>query len=108
MAANTTLSSILMICIAVLKTLLLPYGVTLAQTAGHAVLRLADADVLPFDFRNLYQTINGYVKELMEFTDDLRQNTKADNDIVAKHLYSIAQDTADHLAAPVTKDEVPL
>ncbi|HNP21204.1 MAG TPA: transferrin receptor-like dimerization domain-containing protein [Panacibacter sp.] len=83
------------------------YGVTLAQTAGHAVLRLADADVLPFDFRNLYQTINGYVKELMEFTDDLRQNTKADNDIVAKHLYSIAQDTADHLAAPVTKDEVP-
>ena len=43
----------------------------------------------------------------MEFTDDLRQNTKADNDIVAKHLYSIAQDTADHLAAPVTKDEVP-
>ena len=41
------------------------YGVALAETAGHAVLRMANADVLPFDFTHLYKTINGYSDELM-------------------------------------------
>ena len=43
------------------------YGVTLAETSGHAVLRMANADVVPFDFTHLYKTIDGYSKELSEF-----------------------------------------
>ena len=42
------------------------YEVALAKTAGHAVLRMADADVLPFDFTHLYKTINGYADELTQ------------------------------------------
>src|SRR5678810_1086253 len=34
------------------------YGVTLSKTAGRVMLRLADADVLPFEFNTLYKTIN--------------------------------------------------
>lgn len=40
------------------------YGRTLVQAAGTATIRLADAQVLPFEFINLAETINGYVDEL--------------------------------------------
>ncbi len=40
------------------------YGRTLVQAAGTATLRLADAQVLPFEFTNLAETISGYVDEL--------------------------------------------
>ncbi len=40
------------------------YGRALAQTVGTAVLRLADDDVLPFDFTDLADTVHTYIKEL--------------------------------------------
>ena len=45
------------------------YGRALAQTAGTAVMRLADADVLPFTFTNLAETARGYVRELQQLRD---------------------------------------
>jgi N-acetylated-alpha-linked acidic dipeptidase len=45
------------------------YGRALAQTAGTAIMRLADADVLPFVFTNLAATTGRYEKEL----DSLRE-----------------------------------
>ncbi len=40
------------------------YGRALAQTAGTAVMRMADADLLPLSFGDSAETIAGYVKEL--------------------------------------------
>lgn len=40
------------------------YGRTLVQAAGTATMRLADAQVLPFEFTNLAETVNAYVDEL--------------------------------------------
>jgi N-acetylated-alpha-linked acidic dipeptidase len=40
------------------------YGRALAQTVGSLVVRLADADVLPFQFTNLADTVQTYVVEL--------------------------------------------
>ena len=40
------------------------YGRALAQTVGTAAMRLADADVLPYDYTNLAETFHGYVGEL--------------------------------------------
>jgi N-acetylated-alpha-linked acidic dipeptidase len=40
------------------------YGRALAQTIGTAVIRLADAELLPFEFTNLAETARGYVKDL--------------------------------------------
>ncbi|HXT25796.1 MAG TPA: transferrin receptor-like dimerization domain-containing protein [Candidatus Eisenbacteria bacterium] len=40
------------------------YGRALAQTAGTAVMRLAGADLLPFEYTNFADTIETYVKEL--------------------------------------------
>lgn len=40
------------------------YGRALAQTAGTMTLRLADAQLLPFDFLNFAETVGGYVEEI--------------------------------------------
>ena len=40
------------------------YGAALSRTIGTAILRLADADVLPFEFTATASTLRGYVEEL--------------------------------------------
>ena len=40
------------------------YGRALAQTGGTAVMRLADADLIPFEYTELAETIGRYVTEL--------------------------------------------
>ena len=45
------------------------YGVALAKTMGRTVLRLADAEVLPFEFQNFANTMQTYgdeVEKLLE------------------------------------------
>ena len=83
------------------------YGVALAETAGHAALRMANADMLPFDFRSLYSTIDSYVKDLMKVTDDMRESTALENSIINSGDYKLATDTALHILPPKTKTEVP-
>jgi N-acetylated-alpha-linked acidic dipeptidase len=83
------------------------YGVALAKTAGRTTLRMADATLLPFDFRALYKTINGYAADLMTELDQMRETTSLTNLILKDHQYSYGTDTALHLLAPAAKDEVP-
>ncbi len=40
------------------------YGRALAQTGGTTVMRLADADVIPFEYTEMAETIGKYVTEL--------------------------------------------
>lgn len=83
------------------------YGVALSKTAGRAALRLANADALPFDFRSLYKTINGYVTDLMEMTTALRESTEVENQLIANKTYILAADPKENLKAPIAKAEVP-
>ncbi|HXB06459.1 MAG TPA: M28 family metallopeptidase [Puia sp.] len=83
------------------------YGVALAKTAGRTTLRMAEANLLPFDFRALYTTINGYAVDLMAQVDQLREATALTNQLVKEHDYAFAADTARHLLLPTGKDEVP-
>jgi len=83
------------------------YGVALAKTAGRTTLRMADAGLLPFDFRILYSTINGYATDLMAQLDQLRETTALTNQLVKERDYHYAADTARHLLLPQGKDEVP-
>jgi N-acetylated-alpha-linked acidic dipeptidase len=83
------------------------YGVALAETAGRTTLRMADATLLPFDFRALYKTINGYAGELMTELDQLRETTELTNQLIKEHVFGNATDTALHLMPPAVKDEVP-
>jgi len=83
------------------------YGVTMAQTAGHSVLRMADAEVLPFDFRSLQATIAKYATELTKLADDTREATKIDNQLIKANDYTLAADPTHLYKAPVAKDTVP-
>jgi N-acetylated-alpha-linked acidic dipeptidase len=44
------------------------HGVALSQTIGTALLRLANADVLPFEFRGTAETLRRYVDEIDKLT----------------------------------------
>jgi N-acetylated-alpha-linked acidic dipeptidase len=83
------------------------YGVALAQTAGHAILRMADADLLPFDFRSLQVTIDKYSKELTELTDNMRESTTVENQLIKANDFALAADPTKHEQPPVAKSEVP-
>ncbi|MBC9933747.1 transferrin receptor-like dimerization domain-containing protein [Chitinophaga qingshengii] len=83
------------------------YGVVLSQTAGHTALRIANAVTLPFDFRKLYETVNGYVNELTELASDLRESTALENQLLRENKYQLAADTAKHLSPPPVRAAVP-
>lgn len=83
------------------------YGVALAKVCGRTTLRFANAEVLPFDFRSLQQTIGKYVTEVMTMTDEMREKTAIDNRVIKEKHYSIANNVTEPLLAPSVKEEVP-
>ena len=47
------------------------YGAALSRTIGTVILRLADADVLPFEFTATARTLRGYVDEIEKVRKDI-------------------------------------
>ena len=47
------------------------YGAALSRTIGTVILRLADADVLPFEFTATARTLRGYVDEIENVRKDI-------------------------------------
>jgi N-acetylated-alpha-linked acidic dipeptidase len=83
------------------------YGVTLAQTTGRIALRLADADVLPFNFTSLHKTVKGYITELMSTVDQMREKAKIENELIEKKIYAVAADPSEKIDLPRVTEEVP-
>jgi len=83
------------------------YGVTLAKTSGRAVLRLSEADILPFDYTSLHKTIKGYITELISNVDALREKAQVENDLIKNNAYKIAADPTNKLTTPTLLAEVP-
>lgn len=83
------------------------YGIALAKVCGHAVLRLASAETLPFEFTNFADTIGLYVNEVTKLTDTMREETKAMNQMVASGMWKAVQDPKETFVAPKPKAAVP-
>lgn len=83
------------------------YGVALAKVGGHAVLRLANADALPFEFTNFADTVGQYVNEVTRLTDTMREDTKTMNQMISSGMWQAVQDPKENLATPALKDDVP-
>jgi len=83
------------------------YGLVLAKTVGRATLRLADADVLPFDFKAFQKTVAAYLTEVTALIDNLRETTEIENQMVKERRYILASDPTEKRIAPVAKEEVP-
>jgi N-acetylated-alpha-linked acidic dipeptidase len=76
------------------------YGRALAQAAGISVLRLANADLLPFAFTNLAETVQGYVKELRSLRDKRAEEIADRNKAIDEGLYRLASDPRSPVTAP--------
>lgn len=83
------------------------YGVALAKTAGRITMRLANADVLPFDFKSFHKTVNTYLTEVMTLLDNIRETTEVENQMITEKRYTLAADPTQKYIAPEKKDEVP-
>src|SRR5688572_20836867 len=83
------------------------YGVALSKTAGRAMMRLANADVLPIDFTSFYKTVNDYVGELKTLLDNTRAETDQENKMISDKLFDVAKDPKKGFQSPKPKDAVP-
>jgi N-acetylated-alpha-linked acidic dipeptidase len=68
------------------------YGRALAQTIGTAVLRMAGADVLPYDFTNLADTVNRYVDDLQRLWKSTSDRIKERNRQIEEGVFSATSD----------------
>lgn len=83
------------------------YGVTLARTTGRIVLRLANADYLPFEFEGFVDNVDKYVGQVVKLADKMREDTEELNRMIAKGTYRLALDPTKSLAPPKRKEPVP-
>ncbi len=83
------------------------YGIALAQTSGRALLRLADADVLPLEFTGFADAIGKYLKEVTQLADDLREGTSETNRLILDKTLEYAADPRQPYVAPMPKPSVP-
>jgi len=83
------------------------YGVVLSKTAGRVVMRLANADVLPFDFETFSKTLSDYVKEVKTLLENSRSETDVQNKMIKENLFDIAKDPKKISHSPQLKEDVP-
>ena len=83
------------------------YGRALAQTVGMAVMRLADADVLPFAFTNLAETARGYAKELEQLRDHRAADILEHNRQIDDGVFAATNDPRSPTASPGRLDPAP-
>jgi N-acetylated-alpha-linked acidic dipeptidase len=76
------------------------YGRTLAQTAGTAVLRLADADLLPFDFRPLAEVIQKYLDELKKLLKSMQDEIRERNKQLSEGVFTATADPKETYVPP--------
>jgi N-acetylated-alpha-linked acidic dipeptidase len=83
------------------------YGRALSQTAGTAALRLANADLLPFEFTNLADTIHLYQKQLKKLAEDERGGLIERNKEIEEGLFSATDDPRRPQSPPPHVDVPP-
>jgi N-acetylated-alpha-linked acidic dipeptidase len=76
------------------------YGRALAQTAGTMMMRLADADVIPFQFGDLADTVRTYVTGVKRLTDTMRAEIKERNTEITDGVYKALEDPKKKRVAP--------
>src|SRR5580698_5372561 len=83
------------------------YGVALSQTIGTAVMRMADADVLPYEFTDFADTMQKYDKDLQKLLQN-RQDEAHEREMELKEgAFQAAFDPRNPTVAPPTEDIPP-
>jgi N-acetylated-alpha-linked acidic dipeptidase len=83
------------------------YGRALAQTGVTVVARLANAEIVPFDFRALADTVKRYVKEVEDLAHKQREEAEEERRRVEENVAFLAADPREPFVAPVAPAIVP-
>jgi N-acetylated-alpha-linked acidic dipeptidase len=83
------------------------YGRALSQTIGTAVIRLADADLLPYDFTALADTTRRYLDELQKLLKTKQDEAAERNQELDEGLFTATADPKKMSVAPPRKDLPP-
>jgi N-acetylated-alpha-linked acidic dipeptidase len=82
------------------------YARALAQTAGTAMMRLADADLLPFDFDDFTDTVRRYVAEVEKLAHDKRDEIMERNREIDDGVFTAIENPRVRTVPP-EKEPVP-
>ena len=83
------------------------YGRALAQTAGTAVMRLANADVIPFEYSGVADRIGRYVDELEKLAKKQRDEAIENNRQLDEGVFSAVADPRKKEVPPARKTVPP-
>jgi N-acetylated-alpha-linked acidic dipeptidase len=83
------------------------YGRALAQTAGTALMRMADAELLPFDFHNFADTVHSYVGELKKLLKDQQTEIEETNKELDEGVFAATADPKKTSVPPARKAVPP-
>jgi len=83
------------------------YGLALTKVTGHATLRLANADTLPLEFTNFADAVNLYANEVMRLADQMREDTRSTNQLLANGMLQAVQDPTVKYVLPKQREPVP-
>jgi len=76
------------------------YGRALAQTGGTAMMRLADADLLPFEFGDFADTVQTYLKELKTLSQKMQDDILERNKEIEEGVFKATNDPKRPLVPP--------
>ncbi|HEU5479219.1 MAG TPA: M28 family peptidase, partial [Candidatus Tumulicola sp.] len=82
------------------------YGRALSQTIGSSVMRLADADILPFDFTDFADTVHKYTKGLEKLLADKQDEARERDKELDEGVFKATFDPRRPTVAP-PREEVP-
>ena len=82
------------------------YGRALSQTGGTAVMRMADADLLPFQFTDFADDVKMYVREVEKFAAQQREEIQERNQKIQEGAFEASADPRETWVTP-KKEEMP-
>ena len=83
------------------------YGRALSQTAGLTVMRLADAELLPFNFSDLSATVQEYVTEIERLAESQANQIRERNREVSEGLFSATTDPTSNTSVLPQAEALP-
>lgn len=83
------------------------YGVATAKVVGRAVLRAAQAPLLPLRAQDFSEAVATYSQELKRLHEDLRARGQLQRQLIRDDAFRIAEDPSQPRAAPAPIPDVP-
>jgi N-acetylated-alpha-linked acidic dipeptidase len=83
------------------------YVMATAQLGGRMMLRMANADWLPFHADTTSRAIRGWTNEVIKLADDLRAQTAKSNELIRRGDLKLVADPRKTYVVPAPEDDVP-